>query len=117
MGEEKGEWSFHSPFLHTFSASNPFLHPNLLSLPSPSCTSYSTGPPHLVASLTGPPFPSCTDPRMAWTLLGAGTRLGLEEGCPYPPCQWGWGTPPLSSTAHSSSWEMGALPYWGKECA
>lgn len=24
---------------------------------------------------------------------------------------------PLASTAHGSSWEMGALPYWGKECA
>lgn len=87
--EEKGEWFFHSPLLLTSSASNPFLHPNLFSLPSPSYTSHSTWCPHLVASLTGPSFPSCTDPRITWTLLGAGTRLGLEEGCPYPPCQWG----------------------------
>lgn len=101
MGEDKGEWTCVGVLLSWPS------HLRLLSLPSPSCT--PTAPSHPMpptapglpsglgcASLTGLSFPSLTDPRMTWTLLGAGARLGLEEGCPDPPCRWGWGTPPPS---------------------
>lgn len=88
VGAERGEWmvgsTSHSPLFHTSSASQPLPAPQP---PQPPQTILHL--PQLLASplscvsLTGPSFP---DPGITWTLLGAGARLGLEEGCPDSPC-------------------------------
>lgn len=76
----------HGPLTYAFSVSQALpvprlLHP-ILCLPKLLASPAGWAAPPLQAS----PSPSLTDPRMTWTLLGAGARLGLEEGCPDPPC-------------------------------
>lgn len=95
-----------------------------------------TSPQHLRSLLTTPTaeacplscnsptrtsFLSCTDPGVTWALLGARSKLGPEKGIQILPTDETKGHPPTptpaASTAHRSSWVMGALPYWGEECA
>lgn len=87
VGAEKGEWmvgsTSHGRLFHTSSASQPLPAPPPPQPPQPilHLPQLPTSPVSCL-SFTGPSFPSYTDPTM--TLLGAGARTGLEEGCPDP---------------------------------